>query len=539
MTPDEITALKAHQLANDNAPEWLEEARRFLGTHEDLDGDVDHWQGGEGFNGPKPSKEDKNRDAYMKALEDVFVTEDLISEVVERRKNAVLGQSPELQVMMPGSEAENEEDGEDEETPADRAQTLLDDWWDWEDLTDRWEDVLERISSEEETLLRIVVDDSIKDEEGNAAPETIEEAMQAIRIELIGRDQGLVHEDIRTKTETGVIAFQRAEEADTGEVDYVEKTYRTDDGETALRIEYESGTDLPDEIEPVQETTFDLGGRLMHYQVEENLLVSESMRSNQKDLNTKRTLITITGNKAGFPELHAVNVLPPEDEDGEPTRHERGPGKIQYHVSVPKKAQGPGGTDEERSGGADVFESDPVDNESLRKDANVARRSIYRSAQQLHVFLADGTASGVSRVQSRHDHVSDVEDVAEKLDRAGEWAMGAAYHLAVDLLGRVPEGYPDPAEAQYVFHCNVDPGPVTPETKKEIRTAQREGFLSLKTALLKYGVDDPEEEIERLREEQQRQREQDVDTIREMAARGSEETRWSIEEGAETGGDTE
>ncbi len=493
MLPNEITALKAHQLARNNAPDWLDEARHFVGTHEDLDGDVDHWQGGDGFKGPKPSKTDRARDAYMEALEEVFVVEDLISEVIQRRKSAILGQPPEINVMPAGAEEDEEEPDE-----AKAAERLLRDWWDEEKLTDRWQEVLTRVSSEQETLLRLVVADDVRD-----GADSIEEALAGIRVELIPRDQGLVHEDLRTKKKTGVIAFQRTEESSTGEVDYTEKTYLTDDGETALRIEHEEGSDLPEGVQQVQEETFDLQGNLLHYEVEGELLVSESVRSNQKTLNTTRTMINITGQRAGFPELHLVNIDPPEDEHGNKVDPERGPGKIQYHVSVPKKAQSPTGQTEERTGTADVFETTPVDNESLREDANLARRSIYRSAQQLHVFLGDGTASGVSRVQARHDHVSDVENLAEKLDRAGSWALETAYALAAELAGGSGEGFMDPAEAAMELHANVDPGPVPPEEKSEIRKAQGNGFLSLRTALLRYGIDHPREEIERLRQEQE------------------------------------
>ncbi len=505
MLPEEITATEAHQLARGNAPDWIEEARRFVGTHDDGDGDVDHWQDGTGFNGPKPSREDSARDTYMEALEEVFVVEDLISEVIERRKNAVLGQPPEINVAP--AEEEGSEDAEEEAeglTPTEGVARLLSDWWEEEGLTDRWEELLTRVSSEEHALLRLVVSQSILDDGEPAGIESVEDALRGIRIELIERDQGLVHEDLRTKKETGVIAFQKVTEGG-DEVDYTEKTYRREGGETALRIEYEGGTDLPEGVDRVQESTFDLGGNLMHYQVEDNLLISESVRSNQKTLNTTRTMINITGQKAGFPELHLVNVLSPEDEEGNPETPERGPGKIQYHVSVPKKAQGPGGQTEERAGTADVFETDPVDNESLREDADLARRSIYRSAQQLHVFLSDASASGVSRVQARHDHVSDVEDVAEKLDRAGVWALETAYALATELAGETGEDLLDPGEAEMEFSCNVDPGPVPPDEKTEIRKAQGAGFLSLRTALIKYGVDDPEEEIQRIRQEQEEQ----------------------------------
>jgi hypothetical protein len=230
---------------------------------------------------------------------------------------------------------------------------------------------------------------------------------------------------------------------------------------------------------------------------EEDLFVNESMRSNQGDLNTKRTLINITGQKAGFPELHLVNIEPPQDEDGDPVDPERGPGKIQYHVSVPEEAESPTGTREKRQGGADVYETDPVDNESLREDAAVARESVYRSAHQLHVHMSkDATASGKSRVQARADYVQDLDDVAEVLNRAGEWMVETAWHLAHQLAGS------DAEDISVNFSCEIDPGPITPKMKKEIREAYRDEIISRRTAQLLYGVEDPEAEIERIREEQ-------------------------------------
>ena len=539
MLPTEITATDAHTLTQNNEPDWLTKARLFAGTHEDLEGDVDHWQDGAGFAGPKPSAEDPARDAYMKQLEKVFIVEDLISEVVGRRRKACLGQPPQVDVKP--AEGEGEAQGEDtgegaegEKTPAAATAQLLRDWWENQDLTDTLGDAHDRASTEAETLLRLVIDPSRISANGTLQGlSSIEEALRALRVEIIGRDQGLVHEDLRTKIETGVISFSKAEEDGTGEVDYTEKTWRVPPemegptGETMLRIEYEGDSDQ----EP-DEASFDLGGNLLHYELDLELMLSESLRSNQKDLNTKRTMINITGQKAGFPELHLVNITPPEDEDGNEQEPERGPGKIQYHVSVPKEAQGPAGRTETRSGGAEVYETEPVDNASLREDAMVARRSIYRSAQQLHVFLADGDASGRSRQQARHDFVQDAEDVAERLNRAGGWIIETAYALATELFGTSPVGLLPPEEVEPDFACNVDPGPVLPEEQKETRAGYKAGMMSRRTAMLEYGIDDPDAEMERIREEREEEREQG----RQFARDVMEGRRQSIEEGAETDG---
>lgn len=500
MLPSEITPTTAHRFLD--VPEWLEPNRRYAGTLDDLEGDVDHWQDGDGYLGPKPTKGTDARDVYMEALKKVFITEDIVSEVVKRRRKGVAGQAPTIDVAPLGEEdrpAEGEgEEGDEESEEASRSAqiaSLLREWWRDRDMTDVLGAAAKRTTTEQQAVLRIIIDIRRLSEEGElgaATATTIDDALSAIDIEVIPRSRAFVHEDPRSKRRTGFIEFEgtrggRYEE----EQRYIEKTFVGEDGETVLKVEDQG--DLEDEQE-----SFGLGGRLLHLQLEEEeLFLSESLRSNQGALNTTRTLVNITGQKAGFPELHLVNIQAPEDEDGNPEPTERGPGKIQYHVSVPKKAQGPRGETEERQGTADVVETEPVDNESLRKDAVVARESVYRSAHQLHVFMGkDSTASGRSRVEARADHVKDLEDLADVLGRAGEWMLETSWHLAHELAGE------EAADISVDFDCQVDPGPLTPEMKREVREAFRDDVISLRTAQLMYGVEDPEEEIERIRQEQ-------------------------------------
>ena len=499
MLPDELTAATAHKVLS--SPEWLEANRRYLGTHSGLDGDIDHWQSGDGFLGPKPSEGAPGRDTYMKQLKKVFITEDLISEVTQRRRKGVAGQKPTIEVAPLGGdpeeeEAEEEEGEEEEPSEADRIASLLKEWWTDRELTSVLGEVLKTVSSEERCVLRIIIDPGRLGESDQLEGADLDQALSAIRLEVLSRDQAAVHEDARTKRRTGIIDFEGTRgDLYYEEREYVEKTYvRLEDEMTVLRIEDETT------VEP-EEAAFDLGGRLLHKEVSHNLLLNESLRSNQADLNTTRTMINITGQKAGFPELHLVNVEPPEDEEGNPVEPERGPGRIQYHVSVPKKAQSSTGETEERQGTADVVETDPVDNESLRQDAVVARRSVYRSGQQLHVFMSDdATASGKSRIQARADFVNDLEDVAEEIDGAGEWICETAWHLAHRLVGA------EPKDISVDFSPTIDPGPVSPTEKKQILAAYDKGVFSRHTTQLMLGIDDPDAEIERIREEQQQER---------------------------------
>lgn len=542
MTPDELGAHNAHLILTE--PDWLDAVRRYLGTHEDLEGDVDHWQGGDGFRGPKPSEGTAGRDAYMTQLKHVFITEDLLNEVVRRRKGGVAGEPPTIDVAplsgeeapdggedAGGGEGAGEEEGEGP-TGAEQIASLLMEWWTDRELTsDVLGEVVKKVSAEERCVIRIIIDPGrLTDEDeleggfpggsADAIAPDVDQALSAIRLEVLTRDQAAVHEDARTKQRTGLIDFEGTRGGLYDEDrEYVEKTWVNEQGETVLRIEDER------ETEP-EEASWDLGGRLLHKEVSHELLLNQSLRSNQAALNTVRTMINITGQKSGFPELHLVNIDPPEASDGTAQTPERGPGKIQYHVSVPKKAQGPSGETEERAGTADVIETDPVDNESLRQDADVARRSVYRSAQQLHVFMSDdATASGKSRIQARADYVGDLEDVANVLDGAGEWICETVWHLAHRLVGAEPE------DISVSFSPTIDPGPVSPAEKKQILNAFEKGVFSRRTTQLMLGIDDPEAEIERIREEREEElaRRQDE---RQQFTEAVLQRRNEIEEGA-------
>jgi hypothetical protein len=151
---------------------------------------------------------------------------------------------------------------------------------------------------------------------------------------------------------------------------------------------------------------------------------------------------------------------------------------------------------------------------------------VYRSAQQLHVFMSDdATASGKSRIQARADFVNDLEDVSEAIDEPGEWICETAWHLAHRLVGAEPE------DISVDFSPTIDPGPVSPTEKKQILAAYDKGVFSRHTTQLMLGLDDPDAEIERIREEQQEERSARL-SEQQQFTEAVLERRNEIEEGA-------
>jgi hypothetical protein len=493
MSPEDITYSEAQNLVS--APEWVEQNRRLIGRHENEEGqqggDVDHWQGGDGYKGRLPSQGAKGRDMYMAVLEEAYITDDRASDVVTHRVSGVVGKAPNWSFRLEGEKP----------TPEERErQEAMEDWWEQKKVGQALVDFATALTTEAKTFFRIRL--TGLGEDGSVEADSPEEALGHIHLEQAGRDEATVYTEEETLQQVGIFV------TDLEEGDRAELTYLDEEGRTVLRVEdgpqkegertqavLDSTTD--EDRDEETGTPVDLGGRLLMHGERGRLVLSESVRSNQFSLNTKRTWIDIASEKAGFSELHLVDIEMPRDEEGNPVQPERGPATIQYHMSIPSETEGVEGN-EERSPSPDVNEFGAVDTSNMRKDCQEARESIYRSAKQLHRLMSgDATASGESRIQARGDFAQDLQRLKKKMDRAGRWLIETVWALAEALAGEEHSG------TVATFDCILDLGPVTAGERQAMREDVAEGALSLKRYLSQIGVDDPEAEIKRIREEQE------------------------------------
>lgn len=60
----------------------------------------DHWQGGEGYIGPRPAGDDPNGQALWALLERAFVSKNVVKEMDDRLANAITGQEPDWSVTV-------------------------------------------------------------------------------------------------------------------------------------------------------------------------------------------------------------------------------------------------------------------------------------------------------------------------------------------------------------------------------------------------------------------------------------------------------
>ena len=460
-----LTRKEASQLVQ--FPDWAEAARRFVGRHRDGDGDIDHWQSGDGYTGRKPTSDTTGASVYMSSLEDAFIVEDLCSDVLSHRTSGVLGKDPNWRFDTEGEDASPEEEARQE---------AVERWWNDNDVREVMEDFASGIGTEAKYYLRFRITGA--DEISASTPE---DALAHIYVEAIGRENATVYTDPDLK-ELGVFKCNTS-----GAGKHAEVTYLDENQQTVLRL---LGNDRE------EGWTGDLGGKLFIYEGTGRLLMNKGMRSNQASLNTKRTWIEIVDEKAGFPELHLVGIQTPKDAKGNDKKPERGPGRLVYHVQIPKKTEGRNGAVEERSGRGQLEQFGAADTENLRADCDESREAIHRAANQLHRLISgDATASGESRIQARADYVSDLAQLKGTVDKAGTWVLETAWALAEALSGT------DHSGATATFDAILDPGPITSEERRAMLEEVGKGAMSLKRFLSVVGVDDPDSEVQQIEEE--------------------------------------
>lgn len=502
-TFDTLDASQAHALIS--APDWLDANRCFAGipTPEHPEGWADHWQKGYGYAGPLPHDSDAQGDYYRGLLDAVFVTEDCVSDVVERRRNGLLGKEPGWAFETEETDAE----GQDPDAPNERLDALnavMAEWWDAGGVHGKLKDFADGLAVAGSPLLRLYVpygrlQEGANGERGIPAGTTAEAALQMIAVAVLYPDQGVVYEDPATLRKLGVVAFDpealTVTAGEGGALPEVELAYLQPDKPEADALTVIRTIGGAEEAEPWEG---DLRGALPVYQSHTRPLVSAGVRSNQIDLNTTRTMAAINNHYAGFPSLHFVNVKPPtvRTGDGQGGTQEvpisgmpTGAGQMGFFVSHTNQ--------DGQALNSQLHRVDPVDNSSLRESAREAREAIYRSAKQFHVLALTGAAlSGDAMIQAQGEYLLDLLDKKAEVDRAGKWLLETAWAFAQALAG-----VPTDKDIRCVFDCRVNAGPLPSSLRQRILEEYGAGVLSLETAMSLLGVDDTQAERDRIKEE--------------------------------------
>lgn len=452
-----------------------DEARMALRLYEG-----DHWQEGRAWTGNLPPPGSKTYDARLSDLKRSLVSSNAIREVVGRHANALLYREPAWQppeALRPA----------DPEAPKDPLYEALLRWWDREQGRDKLARAAAHLLLTGRGHLRLYVParyrQRIESREGETfviPPDPPETQLERIRLEAPSPEQAIYFKNEDEGEEWGYYVWTR--QAQMQQEQWAEKVTLMDDGRMLL----ETGPRLGS----TETATLNLGGRLTHYQMERDPLITPQVRQKQSAIDNALTQVHINNRYAGFPAFVATNA------NLEASALEIGAGKLISLVGFPLTNDS---GDVVGYSAATIQRFEPVDPAPILASADAYRREILAEVSQLHTLITgDATASGESRVQALTDFVMSLAPTKAQLERAGLWLIETVLAYAFALARQpLPEG-------RASFECRVFMGD-TPATKQEQAIAlYNAGLVSRESAMQMAGVEDPDQEAQLIEAERER-----------------------------------
>jgi hypothetical protein len=454
-----------------------------------------HWQEGRVWVGP-PDPDVANRPTVLEQkIKPIFVSKNIIKEIVEAHRDAVIGKEPDWSAASREVLKEGQEPSSQTQALIDEAEMLSTEWWDSKRIHDALKKAASNVLATGRGPLRLFVPKAYIAEDGTPAPGDLKTWLSRIFLTAADVDQQTLVVDEDSQQQAGVYAVQR-DKAKHAEISFVD-----DDGKTILRT-FDTETRKEFEGKPQ-----DLGGNLLHFEMQREPIVSEQIRQNQALFNTTLTMRTRNVGVGGFPERTFLNARPPSHLEKDPDD----PGKQIEVVDNFKVGAGVtnfvvGNVIEDEQGNAkgvttaSVSYRDPVNVDTFEKTEKIAYQNILEECRQLHRLIArDATASGESRIQARADFITSLRDTKPQVDAAGRWVVETALALAAALSGQ--EGRF--STLRFRFDSQLDLGPISSDERRMIKeeTEGEKPLRSIQSAMKELGIDDPQAMLEEIASE--------------------------------------
>lgn len=473
----------------------------------------DHWQQGRGW--PIPGNMSAVvQQIVLTAVEPQFRPIDVIGEVLDNVANGLLDQEPDVSFtpITPVADPKSEE-AKQHQAEIDTMVALISAWWDrrkfWEQTRktvrrSRWAArAAMRLSIMQSALVQTTTGDTITTSLPTNLP--FDKALASLLLTAPSPDTGFVYTDPDTEEQCGVFFFNRGVAPQTV-TKHVELWF-VEDGKTVFRVVHESAADP-------QEFSLALAERLPIAEMTADLLITDSVRRQQKSLNYFETVLVRVVDTAGFPERYTTNAMPQgvwlttPPENGPPLEIRDVDGTRYYMHQVPR-ALGPMITSDLRGipiGSPDdptrqtiatpgIIRFEPTDPEYLTKASNHGRQTILRECKQGHL-ATDSTAesSGNAYVQARAIFGKDLRATKGPLEAMIRDIIEAAIALGEAMSsGTRSESFL--AKYRCVVNLHVDTGPPVPAEMAEYRAQNGANLLSRESAMARSGVEDTSAEL--------------------------------------------
>lgn len=476
----------------------------------------DHFRGGKGWVGPKGSE--TVRTEVLKAVEPQFTPADACGEVVERFTDALL--KVEADVAFEALEPAGDETPDGGRKPSDEQKragaemlTLTRQWWDRVRLWPKARNACRRSRWSTRGTLRTGVPTGLLEPpaaEGAPPrlPAGLDFASALARVQLYddAPDAAGVWVDPDTQKAFGIVLF--------------EEEVVTDGLVTATKPRAQVWSVEPDGLQArvigdgiaPNEAPFRFPGvtRLPVTEMEAELLLTDPVRRQQKQLNLFQSILTRLGEVAGFPERVTTNAQPfgiwlttqpntpspldPKVINGvthyfHPWPRTLGASTLTELVGFAYGAQ----EDGRESITTPTFQKiDPTDPEFAIKAASYAYAVILRQCHQAHVLGAENLQrSGVSIQQARADFEADVQKGKGPLESLITAVIESAIATASAMSSEFP-GFLQQYRCTVTLH--VSTGPISPEERRENREDVTAGLLAPESAMARGGIEDTDAE---------------------------------------------
>lgn len=454
----------------------------------------DHWQDGAGWTGPTPDAESENAGTYMTRMEEIFVSSDVLNEIRKRERWALTGKAWTWALMDSENKPMSEGDAEE-------LRGFIEAWLVEKQIVSVVADAIEKSSwSGDEGidgrgLLRFFIPQQ-RLEGGRAQAEDIGQAMNLIELECPDSETGVVFEDADSEYEpVGFIKW--SEEKEGNEFERAELVYINEAGETVLENLIDS------EFVDSAEVATNLGGRLTMYQLSRPLLITKSLRSQQKFLNHINTAYQAGVMGAAWPEDFFFGLMPPGkyvDDPSEPSGKRyvpdlmmRGPGRshfFQPNVFVDKDGV-------EKPVSASHTGVGTMSPHLFTTAMDDLRSSMLQESFQEYTLLTGLAQASSEKLQlAKGDFEASATDMANETRLMVTWVMETVIALAESIMGAG-----EPTGTKVMVDVQIDTGIVTVEQQLILAQLWRDGFISQKTALAKAGYANPDAEIAKIEQE--------------------------------------
>ena len=471
--------------------------------------DGDHWQRGAGWIGPRPEVGEEGFTETMLELERGFISRNVVAEVANRHRAAVVGTEPAWGLTPIRGLEDGEEPTKAEQDLIAEAEAALTTWWNERGIHSWLQKFVITMLLARYSTFRLYVPrgllTEVTDEGGTrkvAAAPDLASALDMVWPDAPQPLQAAVVTDDDTKDRYGVYVYTRQQQDGTNPEEWVEVVFRerrSRDANTIIRS-----------IGPTTDTSYPipLGGRLTIYQGDRDLFITEQIRACQKALNLALSTLPRNVVTGGWLERVLLNAQMPGDweydpETGDripgsftPTHYATGSGTTNFVRGIDVESVTSQGDRTIELANPDVRWRDPVDVKPSVEAKEAHYRDILDEADQAHVLMnSEATTSGYSREQARADFESSVGDTLAVVEGAGRWLLETALAMAEAFMGQAGQFT---SQLRVDFNCRVDLGPISPDEKRANDEAVKSGSLSLETAMSRNGVNDVDAELQRM-----------------------------------------